>query len=156
MGGGDVMVCDRVDVGSSSQPQKRPGVLHSPELCENAELLVEVVVVVGSLQPHQPGVAHSVDVLAVVLTGVEINVVVCVVVSSLQPNQPGVLQVDVVVVVVVLVLVVVPDVVVVSSRHPHHPGVAHVSVRVFVRVDTDVAVVLWLLLPSTSFHDGQS
>ena len=79
------------------------------------------------------------------------------VVLSRQPNHPGVLHVDVeLVVVVMLVLVAVPEVEVVSSKQPHQPGVLQVSVRVLVRVDVDVAVVLWLLLPSTSFHSGQS
>jgi len=148
-----------VDVGSSSQPQKKPGVLHS-----SAVLLVLVVlglawvVDVGSAQPHHPGVSQVVlDVC--VLVGVWGCVVVCckvVVVLSRQPNQPGVLHVDVELVVVVLVLVTVPDEVVVSSRHPHHPGVLQVSVRVLERVEVVVAVVLSLLCPSTSFHNGQS
>lgn len=83
-------------------------------------------VVVGSLQPNQPGVAQIVEdadvVDADVAVGREVLLPLVVVVSSLQPNQPGVLQVDVEVV-AVLLLVVVPPVVVVSSRQPHHPGV---------------------------------
>lgn len=83
---------------------------------------VVVVVVMGSLHPHQPGVLHVVE-LCVVVSEVEVvvevgteddvvtegtgtgeglvMVVVCVVVcSSLQPNQPGVKQVVVVIVLV--------------------------------------------------------
>ena len=101
------MVSRGVDVwmGSSSQPQNRPGVKH---------VVLDVVLV---------GMAGFVDVMVEV-----------VVVLSLQPNQPlhlsahcrqsnrgktyGVRHV-VVVTVVVSVEVAVP--VVVSSKHPHHP-----------------------------------
>lgn len=77
---GDVVELDRVDVmagasvGSSRQPQKRPGVLH---------VVVVVVVVVFS------------DVVVVVIVVVCSRVVVwCVVVdSSRHPHQPGVAQV---------------------------------------------------------------
>lgn len=86
------------------------------------EVVVVVVVVMGSLHPHQPGVLHVVE-LCVVVSEVEVvvevgaeddvvtegtgtgeglvMVVVWVVVcSSLQPNQPGVKQVVVVIVLV--------------------------------------------------------
>lgn len=121
IGGGDVMVCDRVVV-TSPHPQNRPGVSQFVEVG-----LVETGDVdVGSLHPNQPGVLQVVvDVDVDVLVGVgELTLVLVVVevVSSLQPNHPGVLHVEVDVV-VVLVLVVVPVVVVVSSRHPHQPGV---------------------------------
>lgn len=71
--------------------------------------------VVGSLQPNQPGVSHVVVLeVVVVVVMVDVVVAVVVVVLSLQPNQPGVLQVE------VLVLVeVAGPVVVVSSRQPH-------------------------------------
>lgn len=68
-----------------------------------------VVVVVGSLQPNQPGVLH----LVVVVVSEVLVVVATVVVLSRQPHQPGVLQVEVLVLVVevvdeeVVVLVVV-------------------------------------------------
>ena len=118
-------------------------------------------VVEGSLQPNHPGELQVVEVLVGgvrVAVGVEtmLLLVVVLVVSSLHPNHPGVLHVEVVVVVVVLVLVVIPDVVVVSSRHPHHPGVRHVDVRVCVLVVVVVEVVVPVLLPVTSFHNGQS
>lgn len=71
---------------------------------------VAPVVVVGSLQPNQPGVLQ-VEVVVVVSDTV---VVVVVVVGSRQPHQPGVLHVEVllgevVVLVVVVVVVVVSD-----------------------------------------------
>ena len=48
-----------VEVGSSSQPQKKPGVLHfSAVLDLEREVDVLFVVDVGSLQPHQPGVSQ--------------------------------------------------------------------------------------------------
>jgi hypothetical protein len=121
-------------------------------------------VVIGSLQPNQPGVLQVVEDVCVVFVVVEVTVfvelvvvVVVAVTSSLQPNQPGVLHVDVEVVVTGLLVVVTPDVVVVSSRQPHHPGVWQVEVRVlgFVEVD-DKEVVVSLLFPVTSFHRGQS
>lgn len=70
-------------------------------------------VVVGSLQPNQPGVLHVV-VVAVVVGDVVIGVAVVVVValSSRQPHHPGVSHVDVLVrdvVVVVEVVVVISD-----------------------------------------------
>lgn len=72
-------------------------------------------VVVGSLQPNQPGVlqvlVEEVDVEVVVVVGVPLAVVV--VLSSRQPHQPGVLHVLVRVRVLDLVLVL--DVVVVSE-----------------------------------------
>lgn len=58
------------------------------------------VVVVGSLQPNQPGVLQVEVELA---TDVEEVVMVLVVVLSRHPHHPGVLQVDVRVLVVVLV-----------------------------------------------------
>ena len=91
-----------------------------------------LVVVVGSLQPNQPGVLHVVVVdvsVGMVVVSVGAGVAEVVVVGSLQPNQPGVLHVEVVAVVVVGSEVVGP-VVVVSSRHPHHPGVWQVDVLV--------------------------
>lgn len=73
---------------------------------------VAVVLVVGSLQPNQPGVLHVVvDVLVVLVL-----VAVVVVLSSRQPHQPGVLQVEVLVEVGVVVAVVVVVVVVVCSE----------------------------------------
>jgi hypothetical protein len=83
-------------------------------------------------------------------------VLVVVVISSLQPNHPGVLHEEVEVVVVVVVVGVTPDVVVVSSRHPHHPGVLQVDVRVCILVLDVVVLVMRVLLPVTSFHNGQS
>lgn len=97
-------------------------------------------VVVGSLQPNQPGVlqvgevvideavvddvvAGGVVVGEVLLAGWEMVFLVVVVTSSLHPNHPGVLHVEVDVVVVEVVVRVCSEVVVVSSRHPHHPGV---------------------------------
>ena len=129
-------------------------------------VVVARVIVLGSLQPNQPGVLQLVDVLA---SGVEVTVgegvmivvvvvvVVVVVISSLQPNQPGVLHVEVDVVVVGGVVVgVTPVAVVVSSRHPHHPGVLHVDVLVCTLVVDVTDVVVVVLLPVTSFHNGQS
>lgn len=68
------------------------------------------VVVVGSLQPNQPGVLQvEVDVLIDEVDEVDIVVVV----SSKQPHHPGVLQVDVRVIggelVVVVVVVVISE-----------------------------------------------
>jgi len=59
---------------------------------------VEVVVVVGSLQPNHPGV-WQVDVEELLLLLVEVVIVVEAVVvdSSKQPHQPGVLHVSVLV-----------------------------------------------------------
>jgi hypothetical protein len=71
---------------------------------------VASVVVVGSLQPNQPGVLH----VEVVEADVDVVVVVPVVLSSRQPHQPGVLQVEVLVV-VELVVDVVELVVVISE-----------------------------------------
>ena len=127
-------------------------------------VVVARVIVLGSLQPNQPGVLQLVDVLA---SGVEVTVgegvmivvvvVVVVVISSLHPNQPGVLHVEVDVVVVGGVVVgVTPVAVVVSSRHPHHPGVLHVDVLVCTLVVDVTDVVVVVLLPVTSFHNGQS
>jgi len=106
-------------------------------------------VVIGSLQPNQPGVLQVVEDVCVVFVVVEVTVfvelvvvVVVAVTSSLQPNQPGVLHVDVEVVVTGLLVVVTPDVVV-------------VRVLGFVEVD-DKEVVVSLLFPVTSFHRGQS
>ncbi len=62
--------------------------------------VVAEVVVVGSLQPNQPGVLH----VEVEVDGAVVDeLVVVVVVSSRQPHQPGVLHVDVRVRVVVFV-----------------------------------------------------
>jgi hypothetical protein len=158
MAGGDVIECESVwVVVRSLHPQKYPGVSQLAVVEENDAGVVDV----GSLQPNHPGVLQVVVAVLVGELGVLVAVacevlLVVVVVSSLHPNHPGVLHVEVDVVVVVLVLVAVPVVVVVSSRHPHHPGVWHVDVRVFVLVVDVVAVVLSLLLPVTSFHNGQS
>jgi hypothetical protein len=122
--GAEVMGCEYVwVVGRSWHPQKNPGVWHSFDVGAGDV----VVVSVGSLQPNQPGVLQSAELVEMVMGDVCVAVgygvwLPSVVVSSLHPNQPGVLHVEVDVV-VTLVLVVVPDVVVVSSRHPHHPGV---------------------------------
>lgn len=132
-------------------------------------------VVVGSLQPNQPGVIQVGEVVVdevvagevvagevvageVLVAGREMVLLVGVVVtSSLHPNHPGVLHVEVDVVVVEVVVCVDPELVVVSSRHPHHPGVWQVDVRV---CDLVVVVVVGgevlVLLPVTSFHNGQS
>lgn len=62
-------------------------------------IFVDAVVVVGSLQPNQPGVLHVVvvvDRLLVVEVVLDV-VVVSVVVLSKQPHHPGVSQVDVLV-----------------------------------------------------------
>ena len=69
-------------------------------------LTSSLLVVVGSLQPNQPGVLQVV----VVVDAEDVVVVI--------------------VVVIVVVRVLVPDEVVLSSRQPHHPGVLHVLVRV--------------------------
>lgn len=139
MAGGVVMVCKYVRVVPS---------------LEASDAVLE------SLQPNQPGVLQLVEVAVgevVVAVGRGILLVVEAVISSLHPNHPGVLQVEVdVVVIVVDVVGVIPDVVVVSSRHPHHPGVLHVDVRVCVLVVAVVDVVVAVLLPVTSFHNGQS
>jgi hypothetical protein len=118
MAGGEVILCESVEVVTSLHPQIYPGVLQSAE-GEDEVGDVEV----GSLQPNHPGVLHElvdvfVDVGVVVLVLVLLGVVD---VSSLQPNHPGVLHVDVVVVVVLVE--VTGLVVVVSSKHPHQPGV---------------------------------
>jgi len=92
-----------------------------------------VVVVLGSLQPNQPGVLQ-VDV------DVDVDVDVVVVVVEVEP------------VAVVVVAVVV------SSRHPHQPGVLQVSVlvRVFVEVDELDVVVSSVPLLSYIFQLAQS
>jgi len=64
---------------------------------------VPTVVVVGSLQPNQPGV------LQVVVVEIDVELVL-------------------VLILVLVVFVLVDD----SSKHPHHPGVLQVSVRVCV------------------------
>ena len=64
--------------------------------------LVATGVVVGSLQPNQPGVLHVVVVIVVVVLltlELVVVVVVVVVVLSRQPHHPGVLQVEVLVLV---------------------------------------------------------
>jgi hypothetical protein len=115
--------CVAVVLLSSWQPQKYPGVEQSEAVGDGAGCEV----VMGSLQPNQPGVAHvEVAVAEVLVTvGIVVLVLLDVVVSSLQPNQPGVLhvEVEVDVVVICLLVVVAPIVVEVSSRHPHQPGV---------------------------------
>lgn len=80
------------------------------------KILVALIVVVGSLQPNQPGVLQVVVVVVVVEMLVVVVVVdVLVVVLSKQPHHPGVSQVDVLVaevdveVVVVVVVVVISD-----------------------------------------------
>lgn len=114
----------------------------------------------GSLHPNQPGELHDVEMLVGEVTvGVRgaVLLVTEVVISSLHPNHPGVLHEEVDVVVVVVVLGVIPEVVVVSSsRHPHHPGVLQVDVRVCILVVVVFDVVVRVLLPVTSFHNGQS
>lgn len=103
---------------------------------------VAVVVVVGSLQPNQPGVLQvDVEEDVVVVGGVgTVDVVVIVwVFLSLHPNQPGVSHV--VVVMVVKYVVVGPEVVL-SSRQPHQPGVLHVSVLVLVVLEELLEVVV--------------
>lgn len=129
-------------------------------------------VVLGSLQPNQPGVSQVVLLLAdedvdvgrervvvIVGTGAAVLeelelVVVVVVVGSLQPNHPGVLHVDVDVAVVEEdVVVVVISVVVVLSRQPHQPGVLQVSVRVRVRVLVLERVVVVVSVPLLSKND---
>lgn len=117
-------VADVVVLGSSSHPQKNPGVQVEVDL----EVVVMTVVV-------DPGAA-----LVVVIVAAEV-----VVDSSLQPNQPGVWHVDVDVLLVLEVLVVVV-VVVLSSRQPNHPGVLHVSVRV--RVVVEVLLLLLVVVLS--------
>ena len=137
------------------------------------DVVVGLVVVVGSLQPNQPGVLHVLELVLVGLGVVEVvraRVVVTVgqgeapeevvavedvvVVGSLHPNHPGVLHV---VVELEVVLVVVAVVVVVSSKQPHHPGVLHVSVRVLVAVLVLLLlVVVSVLLLSKNFHKTQS
>lgn len=83
-------------MGSSSQPQNRPGVKHVVldvvlvGMAGFVDVMVEVVVVL-SLQPNQPGVRHVVVVIVVV----SVEVAVPVVVSSKHPHHPGVLQVSV-------------------------------------------------------------
>lgn len=128
---------------------------------------VVVVVVDGSLQPNQPGVAQ-VKVDGEVdepddVDDVDDVVEVVVDVGSLQPNQPGVshvvvevvseveveVEVDVVVDVIVVVgtgktvLEVVMTVWVVLSLQPNHPGVSQVvDVMMLVDVVTGPDVVL--------------
>ncbi len=115
--------CVAVVLLSSWQPQKYPGVEQSGAVGDGAGCDV----VMGSLHPNQPGVAHvEVAVIEVLVTvGIMVLALLDVVVtSSLHPNQPGVLHVEVEVDVVICLLVVVaPIVVEVSSRHPHQPGV---------------------------------
>jgi hypothetical protein len=116
------------------------------------------VVLVGSLQPHHPGVSHVPVVLVeceVVFGGasVVVDVVVVVIGSRQFPNHPYELQVAVVMVVVDVEVVDTDDVVVrvvedvdVSSLQPHHPGVLQVEVRVAVvdevELDDDIFVVV--------------
>lgn len=61
---------------------------------EGEVMVVVRVIVLGSLQPNQPGVLHVVVVSVLVIVVVEV-VDVVVVDSSRQPHQPGVLQVSV-------------------------------------------------------------
>ena len=137
------------------------GVVMVYEYVSSMLVLETSVAVLGSLQPNHPGVLQLGEVLAggvkvIVGEGVTI-VVVVVIISSLHPNHPGVLHVEVDVVVVEGVVVgVTPEVVVVSSRHPHHPGVLHVDVLVGTLVVDVIDVVVVVLLPVTSFHNGQS
>ena len=132
-----------------------------------------LVVVVGSLQPNQPGVSHVVELVLVGLVLVEllmarvvvtvgqgaaledvVDVEEVVVVGSLHPNQPGVSHV---VVELEDVLVEVAVVVVDSSKQPHHPGVLHVSVRVLVAdVVLLLVVVVSVPLLSKNFQRTQS
>jgi hypothetical protein len=117
------------------------------------------MVVVGSLQPNQPGVLQVVVVAVTVgrvVVTVGAGVAVVVVVGSLHPNQPGVLHVVVVAVLVGEVVVVVV-VVVLSSRQPHHPGVSHVDVLVYdVVVEVVVVVVTSEPLLRKNFQRSQS
>jgi hypothetical protein len=137
------------------------------------EVVGGLVVVVGSLQPNQPGVSHVVELVLVGLVLVELlraRVVVTVgqgealeetvevedvvVVGSLHPNHPGVSHV---VVELEDVLVEVAVVVVVSSKQPHQPGVLHVSVRVLVaEVVLLLLVVVSVPLLSKNFQRTQS
>lgn len=99
-----------VVVGSLQAPN-HPGVLHVLVLVVVvSEVVMTVVVVIGSRQPNQPFVLQ-VDVLELVVV---VSPVVVVVVSSRHPHQPGVLQVEVRV--LVLVEEVVVEVVVVVVR----------------------------------------
>ena len=68
---------------------------------EGVFIVLDEVVVVGSLHPNQPGISQVEDELGELLDVVVVEVVV---VSSRQPHQPGVLQVSVRVRVNVLVL----------------------------------------------------
>jgi hypothetical protein len=99
--------CEVEDGEESWQPPNQPGCWHDvleapPVVCavvrgtdaEDDGAAVPTVVVVGSLQPNQPGVLQvvvvEIDVLVLVLVLV---VLVDVLDSSRQPHQPGVLQV---------------------------------------------------------------
>lgn len=106
------------DGEESWQPPNQPGcwhdVLEGPLVvcvvvrgtdAEDDGAAVPTVVVVGSLQPNQPGVLQVV-----------------------------VVEIDVLVLVLVLVLVIIVEVLD-SSRQPHHPGVLQVVVRVRVEKD---------------------
>lgn len=116
--------------------------------------------VLGSLHPNQPGELHDVEMLVgevTVAVGRAVLLATEEVVSSLHPNHPGVLHEEVDVGVVVVVVGVTPELVVVSSsRHPHHPGVLQVDVRVCILVVDVFDVVVRVLFPVTSFHNGQS
>lgn len=70
------------------------GVTIGAGAAEGEVIVVVRVIVLGSLQPNQPGVLHVVVVSVLVIVVVEI-VDVVVVDSSRQPHQPGVLQVSV-------------------------------------------------------------
>lgn len=108
--------CDGEEGEASWQPPNQPGCwqegLAEPltvvravvrgTVAEDEGIAVPTVVVVGSLQPNQPGVLQVV-----------------------------VVEMDVLVLVLELVLIVFVDVLD-SSRHPHHPGVLQVVVRVLV------------------------
>ena len=79
-------------------------------------IVVVRVIVVGSLQPNQPGVLQEEVVIVLVIVVVEVVVVD----SSRQPHQPGVLQVSVrvceVVLVGLLVLLVVVSLLLLSKN----------------------------------------
>lgn len=70
------------------------GVTIGAGAAEGEVIVVVRVIVLGSLQPNQPGVLHVVVVNVLVIVVVEV-VDVVVVDSSRQPHQPGVLQVSV-------------------------------------------------------------
>ena len=120
MVGGEVIGCEFVVVVLLSWQPKNPGVWHSVDA--GADLLSDEVV--GSLHPNHPGVSHVellvVEVLVDVAWGGVLLILLVVVVSSLHPNQPGVLQVEVEVVVVVELVLVVAPDVVVVSSKHPH------------------------------------